>query len=223
MRRFFVEKIPGQGLLSIRGREAKHIGRVLRMAPGDRLILMDGKGSRFLAAVHSVRPDEVVVSVGSALQPPPPTPLRLTLCQALLKSGPMDYVIQKTTELGVAVIVPFTSERTVVRPSGDRLGNKWRRWREIALSASKQSDRDRPPEIAPVCGLEAVLDRYANQDALKIILWEGEQTRDLKELLGKRAPIMTVVGVIGPEGGFSLEEIKAADAAGFVPVSLGRR
>jgi 16S rRNA (uracil1498-N3)-methyltransferase len=224
LRRFFVEDIPaGRGLLSIKGREARHIGKVLRMAPGDTLILIDGKGSRFLAAVQSVRPNEVVVSVESALQPPPPSPLRIILCQALLKSGPMDYAIQKTSELGVAVIVPFSSQRTVVRPSGDRLDNKWRHWREIALNASKQSDRAQPPEIGPVCDLGSLLDRYRNEEALKVILWEGEETTDLKGLLGKHPPRVSAVGVVGPEGGFSLAEIEAAEAAGFAPVSLGRR
>jgi 16S rRNA (uracil1498-N3)-methyltransferase len=224
LRRFFVEDIPvGQKLLSIKGQEARHIGKALRTAPGDRLILMDGKGSRFLAAVESVHPDEILLFIESALQPPAPSPLRLTLCQALLKSGHMDYVIQKASELGVTVIAPFTSERTVVRPSGDRLDNKWRRWREIALNASKQSDRDRPPEIAPVGDLGYLLDRFRSEEALKVILWEGEETRDLKGLLGKQAPLGSAVGVVGPEGGFPLEEIKAAEAAGFVPVSLGRR
>lgn len=224
MRRFVVDHLPDeQGRCRITGAEARHISKVLRMAPGDRLVLMDSRGLRFLATVASIRPREVVVSVESALPAPPPSPIRITLCQALLKSAPMDYIIQKTSELGVDAIAPFFSERTVVKPAAEGRGNKGRHWKEIALHATKQSDRDQPPKIHPACSLHEILDRYREEEALKVILWEGEQGRDLKGVLKATAPFDVIVGMVGPEGGFSTKETEDAVKAGFIPVSLGKR
>ncbi|MDY7035519.1 MAG: RsmE family RNA methyltransferase, partial [Thermodesulfobacteriota bacterium] len=115
MRRFFIEEIkPGDRSFIIAGPEARHIIKVLRMGRGDRVMLMDGKGSRFQAIIESVEGHEVLVTLEKSLPMPPPSPVEITLCQALLKSRPMDYMVQKTSELGVDRIIPFSSERTVV-------------------------------------------------------------------------------------------------------------
>ena len=134
VKRFFVEEIRAEdGVYSITGREAKHISKVLRMTPGDRVILMDGKGMRFLGLIESCNPREVLVVLEKPLPRPIPSPVDISLCQALLKSRAMDYLVQKTSELGVAVICPFSSERTIVRLQEDRSSNRIRlrtRWRK---------------------------------------------------------------------------------------------
>ena len=108
MRRFFVEEIPSQREhLVIKDPEAKHIIRVLRMKVGDRLILMDRKGTRFLSRIESVRSHEVTVFLEEALPSPPESPVEIVLCQALLKARAMDLVIQKASELGVHQVLPF--------------------------------------------------------------------------------------------------------------------
>jgi 16S rRNA (uracil1498-N3)-methyltransferase len=147
----------------------------------------------------------------------------MTLCQAVLKSHPMDYVIQKTSELGVAAIVPFTSERTVVRLAGDRLQNKLRHWQEIARHAATQSDRPSPAEIGPLTTFDDLLSRLGGENEMKLILWEQEGTKDLKTLLKAASPTGQVVGIVGPEGGFSREEVRRAQKAGFATASLGER
>ena len=224
MRRFMVEHIePERGRCVIRGSEARHIGKVLRMGPGDPLVLMDRAGLRFLGRIESVGPGEITVSLEKPLPAPPPSPLRLALGQALLRSGPMDHVIQKTSELGVQRIEPFSSERTVVRLASEGMENRLRHWREIAVSAAKQSDRERPPEIQPPVSLGGLLSRWGSVDIPRIILWEGEDTRDLKGLLREVPPPREAMGLVGPEGGFSVEEVAAAREAGFLPASLGRR
>lgn len=224
MRRFIVDDLrTEQGLVSIRGQEAKHISRVLRMGAGDRIILMDRKGARFLARVESAGVDEVTVSIEKTLEPPPCPPVEITLCQSLLRSGPMDFVVQKTSELGVSSLFPFVSERTVVRPDERGRANKLRHWEEIATAASKQSDRERPPAIHPVLSFTALVDQLAAGNQIKVILWEGEKARDLKGLIRDRERAVGAVGVVGPEGGFSAVEIEKAVSAGFVPVSMGRR
>ncbi|MBU2498337.1 MAG: 16S rRNA (uracil(1498)-N(3))-methyltransferase [Proteobacteria bacterium] len=224
MRRFFVEEIrPNQGALLIRGSEAKHITTVLRMQPGDRLILMDRTGARYEAVIESVGRREVQVSLEKALAKPDSSPVEIILCQALIRSRLMDVVVQKTSELGINLIQPFVSEKTVVRPVKERTDKILRHWREIALNSATQSDRSQPADIRPLCNFKEVVEQWRGRDALKIILWEGERGRDLKTLLRSSHAASSVVGAVGPEGGFSREEVELAGRSGFVPVSLGGR
>jgi len=145
VRRFFVEKIPAtEGPVTIAGQEARHITRVLRMGPGDRFVLLDRGGLRFQVVIQSVRQGNVVVLLERPLPAPPSSPVHMFIGQALLKSGAMEVMIQKTTELGVHSIHPFISERTVVRPRADKRGNRVKRWQDIAIAASKQSERPAP-------------------------------------------------------------------------------
>ena len=225
MRRFFVEEIKGNKdqSFTIVGPEARHISRVLRMSQGDRFILMDREGNRFQALIIASDPREVRVFLEEALPVPKRSPVEIILCQALLKSGPMDYMIQKTSELGVDKILPFACSRTVVRVRGDRLSNKIRHWREICLSAAKQSGRSVPAEIGPPVPFEELINAWKGQDAVKAILWEEEGSKDLKGLLRQYPRPGRFVCIVGPEGGFDKKEVKAAGKAGFISASLGNR
>lgn len=224
LRRFFVEEINIQdGLCSITGSEAKHITKVLRMRKGDTLILVDGKGSRFQAIIASATPKEVQVAIEKELPAPPLPPVEISLCQALLKSRSMDYLVQKTSELGVASIYPFCSERTIIKPREEGLTNKVRHWREIVKSSTKQSNRTIIPDIHPISSFREILERWRDEDAFKVILWEEEGSEDLKSVLRKKSPGKIFAGLVGPEGGFGKEEVVSARNAGFTSVSLGYR
>ena len=224
LRRFFVEEIRiDDGTCVISGSEAKHISTVLRMRAGDRFILMDDRGSRFQAVIEAVSPKGVRAVLEKPLPNPPPSPVHITLCQALTKSRAMDSLLQKTSELGVDHIVPFYSERTTVEYEKERLVNKMRHWHEIAISAAKQCGRGIPVVIDPPVLFRTVIEKWGELNALKVVLWEEEESKDLKSALRSSTPSPNFVGIIGPEGGFSREEISSAGAAGFVPVSLGKR
>ena len=224
MRRFFVEHInTNNKLCSITGHEARHMIKVLRMEPGDSLVLIDGKGARFLASTKSVSFSEVLVTLERALPQSPPSPIRTILCQALLKSRNMDYLIQKTSELGVDCIHPFSSERTVVRLDGERIAKRIRHWQKVAQSSAKQCDRSMPAEIGALSEFRELINKTETQDALKVIFWEGEESRALKNLLNGSSAFKIFIGVVGPEGGFSNRERELAIKAGFIPVRLGRR
>jgi 16S rRNA (uracil1498-N3)-methyltransferase len=224
MRRFFVERIDAEkNSFSITEPEAKHITKVLRMGPGDRFILMDGKGSRFLARIESAGSREVRVLLEKPLPEPPPSPVEIILCQGLLKSRKIDYLIQKTSELGVDCIVPFSSERTVVMLKKDRLTSRMKHWHEIARSSAKQSDRAVPAQIEGLVPFNELVAKWKEKDALKIVLWEEEGSKDLKGLLRESSIKKKFIGMVGPEGGFSRQEVEAAKDAGFVPASLGHR
>jgi 16S rRNA (uracil1498-N3)-methyltransferase len=193
------------------------------MRRGDRFILTDAKDQRLQVVIESAKTQEVRVAVERSLPRPPAPPVEIVVCQALLKARPMDYLIQKTTELGVAAIRPFTSGRTIVKLKEDRPSNKLRHWREIARNSAKQCDRGTPAEIRAVTSFEDILTHPQDTNALKVVLWEEEKAEDLKQLLRSIARRGSLVGIVGPEGGFAAQEIALAREAGFVCVSLGKR
>jgi 16S rRNA (uracil1498-N3)-methyltransferase len=224
MRRFFVEEIKERdGYVVIAGSEARHISRVLRMNRGDHFILMDRKGARFEAVIESSGPKELRVRLAGVLPIPTSPPVDIILCQALLKSRAMDYLIEKSSELGVNEIIPFFSERAVIRDVRYGSEGRARRWREIAQGAAKQSDRIKPAEIYPPVPFMEICGRYQNDGVMKVILWEREESTDLKKLLRAHPSSARFIGMVGPEGGFTGTEIDMAGKAGFIPVSIGRR
>ena len=224
MRRFFVQEIAVEAnSCTITGSEARHITKALRLGRGDRIILLDGQGIRFQAIIESVAPQRVKVKLEKPLPKPPDSPVEINLYQALLKTRAMDLVIEKTSELGVYSIHPFASQRTVVRLDSQKARDRVRRWQEISHSATKQSDRRKPAEIGTLISFPDLTTKYRQKSALKIIFWEDEEAKDLKSLLRESFPMTEVVGIVGPEGGFTREEIRMAREAGFTSVSLGQR
>lgn len=226
-RRFLVEDLEiKNNFCVITGREAHHISRVLRMGRGDGLVLLDGKGGRFIAEIQSVSHEGIKVQIKRPLNPAEPPAFEITLCQAVIKSVPMDYLIQKTSELGVTRIFPFFSSRSVVHLKADRQQKKRRRWKEIAQNAAKQCNRDVPAKIGPPASFEQQLASFRKAPGLKVILWENETSQDLKRLLQNRDPeydLEGFTGMVGPEGGFTPDEVSNAEQAGFMPASMGHR
>ncbi len=224
LRRFLVEGLEIRGgMCIVKGREAHHVLRVLRMGKGDELMLLDGKGDRFVGEIRSVSSDAVNIEIKKSLGRMSPASLEITLCQAVIKSTSMDDLIRKTSELGVTRILPFFSERSVVHLNGERRSKKQYRWKEIARNAAKQCKRDRSAEIGLPAPFEEQLALAGEISGLKVILWEKERSRDLKGLLESHGPASEVVGMVGPEGGFARKEALKALEAGFVPVSMGSR
>jgi len=224
LRRFFVEEIIDQnGLCCIKGAEARHIAKVLRMRPGNHFVLMDNKGKRFQAVIDSANSREVIAKLEKPLPNLPPSPVEIDLCLALLKSAAIDYAVQKASELGADCILPFSSSRSVSRIEPDRLNSRMRHWREIARGSAKQSGRNIPAEIAVVTHFEKLMEKWKGIDACKVIFWEDEGSKDLKTILRSVRKIKRFVGIVGPEGGFEKDEVNAARDAGFIPVSLGNR
>jgi 16S rRNA (uracil1498-N3)-methyltransferase len=224
LRRFFVEKIvPTGGFLSITGKEARHIRNVLRMKKGEMLILMDREGQSFEATIGAIHYKEVKVTITKILPSLPSSPVKISLAQALIKSHPMEYLIQKVTELGIHSIHPFYSERTVIQLRSAHLKNKMDRWMEIMKSACKQCGRVTLPDVNTPLLFEKIIKDAPDTKTLKILLWEDEDKVDLKRLLTSMSSAPHVFVIVGPEGGFTLNEINLAKDAGFHIVSLGNR
>ncbi len=224
MRRFFVDKIiPGTGFVSITGKEARHIRNVLRMKKGEMLILIDREGQSFEATIGAIQYKEVKATITKTLPSLPSSPVKVSLAQALIKSHTMEYLIQKVTELGIHSIHPFYSERTVMQLKSTHLKNKMDRWMEIIKSACKQCGRVTLPDLNIPLLFEKIIKDAPDTKTLKILLWEDEDKVDLKRLLTSMSSAPHVFVIVGPEGGFTLNEINLAKDAGFHIVSLGNR
>ena len=222
MARFYVPQPQiEKGTLKVEGEEVKHIRKVLRLRAGDEVTVFDGLGREFEGTIVDEGFSSVVIKVQNVYSSKGDSPLEVTLAQSLLKGEKMDYLIQKATELGVKEMIPFLSSRSV--PLVDKPGGLKRhhRWERIAIEASKQCGRGVVPKIESVQGYSEML-RKASQNTLCLILWEKEGVR-LKEVLEGSGKRKKVFFIIGPEGGFSREEVEEAKRAGFIPVTLGRK
>jgi len=210
-----------KGMLRVEGNEVKHIRRVLRLKAGDEIIVFDSLGKEYEGTIIEETTSSVVIKIQNIFLSKRDSPLDVTLAQSLLKGEKMDYLIQKATELGVKEIVPFFSSRSV--PLLEKSGRLKRhhRWGRIAIEASKQCGRGVVPKIEPLQDYSEML-QIASPGSLRLILWEREGGQ-LKEVLERSKEKTRIFFIIGPEGGFSQEEVEEAKRAGFIPVTLGRR
>lgn len=224
LRRFYIEKIPDdRDLILMAEKESNHIQRVLRMKKGDRIIVFDGTGTEFEATIEKASYKQVWARITKDLFQRPLSPLKITLAQAFVKGPALDFILQKTTELGVNEIVFFSSERTVVKVSTENLDKKMIRWQEIIRSASRQCGRAFLPDLRPPVTFEEFVKGRADKGTLRLILWERERKDSVKGLLKSVHPAPHVIALIGPEGGFSDNEIRLAKNYDFRIISLGKR
>jgi 16S rRNA (uracil1498-N3)-methyltransferase len=222
MPRFYIPNPHIQdGLLKIEGDEVKHIRKVLRLKAGDEILVFDGSGKEFEGTIVEEGRSSVMVKVQGIFSSKGDSSLEVTLAQSLLKGEKMDYLIQKTTELGVKEIIPFFSSRSVPLLEKSRRLKRHQRWEKIAVEASKQCGRGVVPKIESLQDYSGML-RAASTDHLRLILWEGDGIK-LKEVLERSGEKTKIFFVIGPEGGFSQDEVDKAKKAGFVAVTLGKR
>ena len=220
MHRFFIPQLYNEEM-TITGVDAKHIGKVLRMQPGDKLQIVSDDGVSALAEVASITESTVTVCCLEKLAESHEPAVKIILAQGLAKGEKMDFIIQKAVELGAYSVVPVAMEHSVVRLDGAKADKKVERWQKIAEAAAKQSKRDIIPEVQPV---QTVKEMLANNDCkTKIIAYECEDRMSLKTALREAGQMEDLLLIIGPEGGISEGELTKAREAGAVPVSLGRR
>jgi len=203
---------------TIDGDAANHIARVLRLRQGDPLTLFDGRGGEYAARVEECCKGAVIVSVDEPSPVARESPLPIVLAQGISRGERMDWVVQKATELGVTRIVPVLTERSVVKLDAKQAERKRLHWQAIAVAACEQSGRDRIPGVdAPLTMAE--FPGKADSGATRVLL---SPTGSLRVADLPRAEAGIVV-LIGPEGGLTDAEQRAALAAGFVAVRLGPR
>jgi len=222
LRRFFIPpEMVDTACPEITGSEAGHICRVLRLSDGDEVELFDGTGSGYRAKIVSANLDRVRLTIVESYPLTTESPARITLAQGFLKENKMDDLIRPLTELGIHCLRPFYAARSVSRPKARGLEKRLGRWRKKALEAVKQCRRARIPIIEPADSLMDVLKGSDGFD-LKIFFWEGEPLA--VKLPEQSLPSSrSILAVVGPEGGFSEDEVQMARERGFLICGLGPR
>lgn len=190
-----------------------YLSRVLRLRSGDRFIAMNGQGQGWLAALESDR-----AQILEPIHAHSELPISVTLVLALPKGNGFDEVVRQATELGVTCVAPVISDRTLLNPSA----NKLERWRRIAQEAAEQCERQIVPEILdPISWRDRLQIESFNSECRLICLARGNSPHLLDYL--NQSVCSSITLAIGPEGGLTDAEIEAAIAAGYQPISLGRR
>jgi 16S rRNA (uracil1498-N3)-methyltransferase len=202
---------------------ARHV-QVLRLQPGSTLTLFDGSGFEWPAEVLRIARSEVAVLLQPRLQVERELPHQVTLALAMPANDRMDGVVEKATELGVAVVQPLMSERSVLRLAAERAEKKVAHWQGVAIAACEQCGRSRLPLIAPVLTLTQWLKALPPQPALqRRWLLSPTAATPLPALALARPDALSTLVLSGPEGGLSAAEEEAARAQGFEAVRLGPR
>ncbi len=207
--------------ISITGDLLSHLRDSLRVNIGETLWLGNGQDTRYHAEITKVSKQAVIGHIFETVQEPLRRTPRLILGQSLLKGEKMDWVIQKATELDVAELEPIESRHSVVQLKADRVDHQLARWQRIALEAAQQSEQWRVPTIAPPRSLAALLASRAS-GTITLMLAERREGKSLQTVELPQDATGSVLVLIGPEGGWSKEEMQTAEQAGVVPITLGQ-
>jgi len=207
----------GASDLRVAGSEFHHISRVMRKAPGDELYVTSGEGVMYKTVITETGRDAVQCKIIERLHGFGEPGVEIVLVQALLKNpGKIDFIVEKATELGVSRIVPVLTERTIAK------GGKVDRWRSLALAAMKQCGRSLLPAVDDSIPLDEAVN--AMQSGIGIMCDEGEdETNPIERVLKHGVSGKPVVVYIGPEGGFTSDELTMMESRGARLVSLGAR
>jgi 16S rRNA (uracil1498-N3)-methyltransferase len=214
---FFVNPKQVQGLLAlVRDEEFKHLARVVRKKEGEKIVLLDGEDNAYEALIRSMRKDHAECEIIRHMPRLNEPAIEVTLAVSILRNpARFDVLVEKATELGVRRIAPMISERTIPRRG------KHARLQKIALSAMKQCGRAYLPRILPLSSFEDIISADEHY-SLRLLPHEGAGLPSLQEVLMKHRAD-TVLIAVGPEGGFTDEEVAGAVERKFLPVSLGPR
>lgn len=221
MHRFYADPSRSEGdLICLSPEDARHALTVLRLKTGQKIEIIH-RSALWEAEIVSVESQDIRTKPIRPL-PSSESRIKITLFQGLPKSDKMDWIVQKATELGVSSIVPLVMERSVVRFSPEKDLHKADRWRKIIREACKQSGRCIIPELHDPCSLRQLLDSFALPE-LNVVPWEEARMYGPRSFCQDHATPASLGILIGPEGGISQEEMGLLRAAGFVPVTLGKR
>lgn len=218
MPRFFTNEID-ENNITLTGSDAVHVGRSLRMKPGEPLTVCCG-GIDYNCEISDITSDTVYLSLKEKVVCAAEPNIEVTLFQAVPKMDKLEYIIQKSVELGVSRIVPMLTRRCVSRPDERDFAKKLARLNKIAAEAAKQSGRGIIPQVTPIVSYKKALEMMKELDR-NVLLYEEEGGVSFGEadLTGAK----TVGLVIGSEGGFDREEAEACTAVGAARVWLGKR
>lgn len=210
--------------ITITGSDVNHIKNVLRMVPGEQMILCDGEGTDYCCTIEELNFDTVIARIGKQNESETELPAKLYLFQGIPKKDKMELIVQKAVELGVYEIIPVAMKRCVARLEDRKKEEKKReRWQSIALSAAKQSCRGIIPKVSPAMSFKEAIAFARTLDDTIVPYEQSEGIHDSYEIMEKACEQKKIGIFIGPEGGFDDEEIDWIKKEGMKPVTLGKR
>lgn len=220
MQKFIIQHIMEPGATArITGQDARHICKVLRGRVGDTLMITNGEGADFSASITACTPEKIDLIIGEEIPGQTESPIDITLCTGMLKDKKMDLIIKHVTQLGITQWIPFFCDRSVPKPDTRRMEKRTARWQAIAQESLKQCGRSRLPQITLPAAYDRMLE-HASLSAVKIAFWE-QSHEPLEKIHSKKPASISIL--IGPEGGFTQQEIDSAQKHGFKDFSLGPR
>ena len=224
MYRFFVEKEQiGGKTIRIIGTDVNHIKNVLRMKPGEEILISDGEKKEYDCEITALDSDYVEAGIMFVKEEGLELPSKVYLFQGLPKNDKMELIIQKAVELGVYAIVPMATKRAVVNLDDKKEAKKLARWQSIAESAAKQAKRLIIPEVMPVMSFKEAV-AFAKILDIRLMPYElAENMAYTREVLAKIEPGQSIGIFIGPEGGFAEEEVELALSSQMETITLGKR
>lgn len=210
--------------IRITGADVKHMKQVLRMKPGEKIIICNGQGKDYYSIIDRIEEQEIIARIEKIRETESELSTKLILFQGIPKKDKMEFVIQKAVELGVYEIVPMLTKRTIVKlEEKKKEQKKIERWSEIAKSAAKQSGRGWIPRITEPLSFREALKKASSLDAAMVPYEAEEGIVAAREYVSGLKGLSTVGILIGPEGGFEEEEIALAKQFGIRPITLGKR
>lgn len=221
MRRLFLKGHISEKM-EITGSDAHHLMHVLRSKVGDRVVVADDDGIVCEAKMAAFSEDAVTLHLVRIIDADTESPVSITLVQCLLKGAKMDFVVQKAVELGVDAIHPVMSSNCVVKYDKQKQEKRRQKWQAISDEAAKQCARTRLPVIQPICTLEEDVSKLKKNGTEILFCYENEEKTSSREALSAMNGSDYAV-IIGPEGGFTLDEASMLRDIGAVPVTLGPR
>lgn len=225
MHQFFVEPFQIQGKqIYITGKDVKHIRNVLRMQPGEEISVRNGvDGREYRCGIECIEEDRIICGLRFIKEEGVELPAKVYLFQGLPKADKMELIIQKAVELGVYEIIPVATKRCVVKLEEKKAAQKTARWQGISEAAAKQSRRSIIPRVGKPVSFNEAVSRCRDME-VKFIPYElAKGMKATKELISSLKPGAEIAVFIGPEGGFSEQEIELAKEGGILPITLGKR
>lgn len=226
MQKFFIKESQKENnKIEIIGSDVKHITQVLRMQKGEKVqVCMQETLENYIVTIEEIQKEKVIATIIEKLQTSVESNVKIDLYQGLPKADKMEYIIQKTIEIGIDKIIPVDMTRCVVKLEEKEAKKKVERWQKIAEAAAKQSKRDKIPQVEQKTKLKEVIRNMPKYD-LFLVAYEEEKVHSLKQVLQKikKKEDYKIGVLIGPEGGLALNEIELLKESGAIVVSLGKR
>jgi len=217
------EILENKNICKLTDDNARYLKNVLRLKPGARINVFDGFGHEFSAVLKQFCDKTVLLELRDAVLPEEKK-INITLAQAIPKGRKMDIIVRSAAELGADKIIPFAAARSVGHIPDEKHSAKISRWQKIAMEAARSSHSSFITQVDPVSSFDDMIAATSGY-AVKLIFWEEESQSTIKDILSdeNRTSAKDYFLVVGPEGGFSKDEIIRSRQAGFISVSLGKQ